>query len=114
MPAKRNRKTYVGRIYLGHGTYHWVGRLPARKARDAAVAHARVDLEKTRSANLTCQEWIGRYLARYERSRKESSTDKTRAALRRFQTEFGDRALSSITRIEAIGSPRPRCRWWSR
>ena len=44
-PKSARRRTYVGRIHLGHGKYHWVGRFPTRKARDAAVARARVDLE---------------------------------------------------------------------
>jgi integrase len=103
MPAKRTRKTYVGRVYLGHGQYHWVGRFPTRKARDAAVARARVELARERTAEaLTCAEWADRYLARYERSHKASSSDTARGALRRFVAGFGDRPLDSITRIEAI------------
>jgi integrase len=103
MPAKRTRKAYVGRVYLGHGKYHWVGRFPTRKARDAAVARARGELVRDRATEgLTCDEWAERFLARYERERKASSTDKTRAALRRFRADFGDRPLDSITRMEAM------------
>ena len=98
-----SRRTYVGRVYLGQGQYHWVGRFPTRKARDTAVARARVDLERTRSKEMiTCDAWAERFLARYEREHKASSTDKTRVALRRFRADFGDRPLASITRIEAL------------
>jgi integrase len=97
------RKVYVGRIHLGHGKYHWVGRFPTRKARDAAVARARVELARSRATGgLFCGEWADRYLARYERDHKASSTDTARAALRRFRADFGERPLDSITRIEAI------------
>jgi integrase len=102
-----SRRTYTGRIYLGGGRdnpqYRWVGRFPTRKVRDAAVARARVALEKSRNTEgITCDEWTDRYLARYERSRKASSTEKTRQALRRFRKDFGEQLLGSISRIEAI------------
>jgi integrase len=51
---------------------------------------------------MTGREWVDRYLARYERSNKPSSTDTARAALRRFTADFGDRPLRSITRVEAM------------
>ena len=83
MPAKRTRKTYVGRVYLGgHGAAKWVGRFPTKKARDDAVAAARVELKRGRSADdITCREWTDRFLARYERDHKASSADTVRSAL---------------------------------
>src|SRR5215207_3267773 len=103
MRRERTRKTYVGRVYIGHGQYHWVGRFSTRKARDAAVARARVKLARGRSTEgLSCGEWADRYLARYERDHKTSSTDTARTALRRFRADFGERPLDAITRIEAM------------
>jgi integrase len=98
-----SRRTYVGRIHLGHGRYQWVGRFETRKARDAAVARARVELERAHNPEkLTCREWVGRYLARYERAYKASSVATTRSALNPFLEEFGDRPVGSITRLEAM------------
>jgi integrase len=103
MRPERNRKTYVGRVYLGQGKYHWVGRFPTRKARDAAVARARVDLDRScNPEKLTCREWVGRYLARYELENKASTVATTRSALNPFLKEFGDRPIGSITRLEAL------------
>jgi hypothetical protein len=97
------KRTYVGRVYLGHGRYKWVGRFPTKKARDMAVAAARVELNRGAGAPaITCDEWADRYLDRYQRDRKASSTDKTRSALRRFGADSGDRTLGSIARIEAM------------
>jgi len=97
------RRTYVGRVYLGHGQYRWVGRFPTRKARDDAVATAKVELNRGRSGDrLTCREWVDRFLARYEREHKASSLVTMQAALKPFTAELGDRALDSISRIEAI------------
>lgn len=101
-PKSGRRRTYVGRVYLGNGKYKWCGRYPTRKARDAAVARARVELERARSTNLSCGEWVDRYLARYERDHKASSADTARGALKQFKEEFGDRPLRSITRFEAM------------
>jgi integrase len=100
MPRKR---TYMGRVYLGRGQYHWVGRFPTKKARDDAVAAARVELKGGRSAaGLTCKEWTDRFLARYEREHKTSSFDTAKSSLKAFTAQFGDRTLDSISRIEAI------------
>jgi integrase len=97
------RKRYVGRVYLGHGKRHWVGRFATRKERDDAVARAKVELSCARDVSaLTCDAWVERYVARYERGHKYSSSDTARGALRRFLADFGDRPLSSITRIEAL------------
>jgi integrase len=97
------RKVYTGRVHLGGGKYHWVGRFPTRKARDTAVARARVELGRACTPeSITCGEWADRYLVRYERDRKASSADTVRSALLRFKADFSDRPLDSITRIEAL------------
>ena len=51
---------------------------------------------------MTCDVWVERYLAHYERKYKDSSSDTARGALRRFLTDFGGRPLPSITRMEAL------------
>jgi integrase len=104
---QRTRKTYVGRVYLGGGRkgrrYKWVGRFPTKKARDDAVAAARVELQRAApSGDLTCSEWAERFLTRYRREHKESSYDAARSGLRRFLADFGDRLLRSINRPEAM------------
>jgi integrase len=96
------QKTYIGRIHLGHGKYHWVGRFPTRKARDAAVARARVELESARNVEtLTVEQYAQRFLARYERTHKHSSYETAVARLKRLRADLGDRPLRSITRLEA-------------
>lgn len=99
----KKRKRYVGRVYLGHGKRHWVGRFDTKKARDDAVARAKVELSRRRKvSDLTCNEWVERYLARYQRARKESSYDAARSALKAFTDDFGDRPIGDVTRLEAI------------
>ncbi len=112
------RKPYEGRVYLGQGEdgrqlWHWVGRFKLKRDRDAAVARAKVEkpwLEGAASDGWTVQAWADRYLARMEsgdlrtrggRRYKDSSIDTARAALRHLTRAFGDRPLSSITRVEA-------------
>ena len=102
-----SKKLYTGRIYLGlrdgRQRYHWVGRFPTRKARDLAVAKARVELDGRRTHKaMTCQQWVDRHLARYERSRKRSSYGTAASALARFAADFGPRPIGTITRIEAM------------
>jgi integrase len=113
MSAKK-RRTWAGRVYLGLGLdgserYEWVGRFPTKRERDAAVAkrRAEIEAEKQRAAlpaaeRMTCSEYAARYLARYERERKDSSYDTARQSLKRFLSDFGDRPLGSIARHEAI------------
>jgi len=98
--AKDGTKTFGVRIHRGGGNYEWVGsfstRREARRAELEALANPRT------AAAMVCREWADRFLARYERERKDSSTDTARSALRRFSADFGDRPLDGITRIEAM------------
>lgn len=106
------RKTWVGRVFLGRDEngrqrFWWVGRFPTKRERDAAVVQARIERPwETQPAQVTCDEWADRYLARYERlvregKRKASSLDTARLSLKAFRTEFGSRALGAITPVEA-------------
>jgi integrase len=101
--AKDGTKTYGVRVHRGGGRFEWVGSFKtlreARKAQTDALANPRA------TAGMTCGEWADRFLARYERERKDSSFDTARSALRRFKADFGDRPLAgrgAITRIEAM------------
>jgi hypothetical protein len=100
------RKPYVGRVYLGHENcrlWHWVGRFERKRDRDNAVARAKVEKPWGDAPNeMTCGRWVDRFLARYERERKDSSYDTARSALARFRADFGDRPVASVTRHEAI------------
>lgn len=104
MSGKRKaKKRYVGRVYLGNGRYQWVGRFATKKERDDAVADARTELRRRRSADeITGDEWADRFLARYKRRNKDSSYDSAKASLKAFRAEFGPRPIRSIQRIEAI------------
>lgn len=107
------RKTWPGRIYLGRDEtgaqrFHWVGRFATKRERDAAVATARVERpwEGKALAEMTCDEWTDRYIARYERlvqrgERKASSLGTVTQSLRAFRAQFGPRALVSLTPVEA-------------
>lgn len=100
------RKRWAGRLYLGRDAegkqlFHWVGRFDTKRERDDAVAHARVGLRRGGSADLpTCDEYVDRYLADYERTKKDSSYDTQRDRLRRFRKDFAGRSLD-IARAEA-------------
>jgi len=98
----RSRKTYAGRVYLGHGRYHWVGRFSTKKARDDAVAAARVELRQGVPETITVGRWAETFLARYRRERKQSSYNTTERGLRGFLADFADRPLRSITRAEVM------------
>lgn len=100
------RKQWTGRVYLGRDQdgkqrFHWVGRFPTRRERDEAVAEARVLLRRGGSPSLpTCDEYVDRYLAEYERTHKDSSYSSVRERLQRFRTDFSDRSLD-VGRAEA-------------
>jgi integrase len=117
MPAKK-AKTYVGRVYLGQDEdgrqlWHWVGRFERKRDRDEAVARARTEKPWEKDVapdEWTVDAWADRVLARMEsgdlrtrggRRYKDSSIDTARSSLRTLRAEFGLRALSSITRVEA-------------
>jgi hypothetical protein len=98
----RTRKTYTGRVYLGDGQYHWVGRFPTKKARDDAVAAARVELRQGVPEAITVGHWAETFLARYRREHKQSSYNTTERGLRGFLADFADRPLRSISRAEVM------------
>lgn len=111
MPRK---KTWPGRIYLGRDEngqqkFWWCGRYPTKRERDDAVARARTERPWDRNAvvaAMTCDQWVDRYLARYERmvdqgERKASSLDTVEQSLKAFRREFGSRSLRSIQPVEA-------------
>jgi len=100
---RERTRTYVGRVYLGHGKYQWVGRFPTKKARDNAVAAERTKLRQGKvPSEVTCREWAARFLARREREHKASTHTNVRQALGLFLTDFGDHRLASVTRLEAL------------
>lgn len=84
----------------GKPQYEWVGRFETKRERDAAVHEARKKLGQRRE-KWTCEQWVDRYLDRYERDHKLSSVDAFRSALKRFKRDFGSRRLDSVTRVEA-------------
>jgi integrase len=81
----------------------WGGRFATKRERDAALARARIERpwEAKPASAMTGDELADRYLARYEERNKASSTDTARLALVRFRRQFGSRAVSSITPIQA-------------
>jgi hypothetical protein len=98
----------MGRVFLGRDAegkqqYYWVGRFATRRERDDAVANARATKPwlTTPSAEMTCEQWVERYLARYERENKGSSLDTARSCLKPFRKEFGPRAIGSVKPVEA-------------
>jgi integrase len=102
--ARDGTKTYGVRVNRGgEKGFEWVGTFPtlraARKAEGDALANP---TSAPTGAEVSCGEWADRFLARYERERKDSSTDTARSALRRFRADFGDRPLAGLTRIEAM------------
>lgn len=113
------RKKWEGRIYLGRDEngkqlFHWVGRFNTRKERDQAVAEARVHLRLGGSPALpTCDEYVDRYLAEYERTKKDSSYVTQRERLRRFRRDFKGRSLD-IPRAEAKDWVAGEGRWASK
>jgi integrase len=103
--AKDGTKTYGVRINRGgERGFEWVGTFPSLREARRAEAEALANPGSAPAA-MTCGEWADRFLARYERERKDSSADTACSALRRFTADFGDRPLAgpgAITRIEAM------------
>jgi integrase len=114
-----SRKQWTGRVYLGRDAegkqlFHWVGRFPTKRERDDAVAEARIRLRRGGSLELpTCDEYVDRYLAEYERTRKDSSYDQQVWRLRRFRKDFAGRSLD-ISRAEAKDWIAGEGRWSSK
>ena len=102
----RKRKKWEGRIYIGRDEsgkqkFHHVGRFDTRRERDQAVAEARVALAAAPSSELpTCDEYVDRFLADYQRRNKRSSWDSTVERLKPFRRDFAGRLLN-IARAEA-------------
>jgi integrase len=106
--SSSKRKTWSGRVSLGRDAsgkqvIYWVGRFATRRERDDAVARARVEKpwEVRAASEMTGNDLADRYLERYERENKDSSYDTSRRNLAHFRRAFGDRAIVSITPIEA-------------
>jgi integrase len=99
--AKDGSKSYGVRVNRGGDRgFEWVGTFPT--PREARNAEADALANPSTTVDITCGEWADRFLARYERDRKDSSADTARSALRRFIADFGDRPLDRIARIEAM------------
>jgi integrase len=103
---------YLGRVYWTEGgeqRTHHLGYFCTKAHRTTAREDWRreqaAQLEEAKlpaAERMTCRVYAERYLARYERERKDSSYDTARQSLKRFLAEFGDHALGSIARHEAI------------
>lgn len=112
-----SKRKWAGRIYLGRDDdgrqrFHWVGRFATRRARDEAVAEARVQLRRGEAGRLpACDEYVDRFLAAYARTRKASSTASQDERLRRFRRDFTGRRLDEITRAEARDWVNGEGRW---
>ncbi len=114
-----SRKRWTGRIYLGRDAagkqlFHWVGRFDTRRERDEAVARARVELGGGGAGDLPlCDAYVERYLAEYERTKKDSSYATQRERLKRFARDFKGRPLD-ISRSEAKDWANGEGRWAGR
>jgi integrase len=98
--AKNGRKSY-GVVVNRGAKKEWVGSFSSRREARQAEAKALAN-PKPAATNMTVAEWVERFLARYERERKDSSYGTARSALQRFVADFGDRRLNSISRHEAM------------
>lgn len=101
-----SKKRWSGRIYLGRDEngrqqFEWVGRYPTRRERDDAVAARRTQLRLTGPKLPTCDEYVDRYLAEYQRRHKDSSHATQSERLKRFRKDFAGRSLGEIDRTEA-------------
>lgn len=105
--TRKRKGGWAGRVFIardddGKQQYHWLGRFDTKRERDAAVARARLEKPWLAQAGaITGDQWADRYLDRYQQRNKPSSYDTARHALMRFRREFGRRAISSITPVEA-------------
>jgi len=111
-----SKKRWTGRLYLGRDTegkqiFKWVGRFDTKRERDATVAKARFEHERGGSPKLpTCDAYVDRYLADYERRNKYSSYMTQREHLKRFKADFASRSLD-IPRAEAKDWVNGEGRW---
>jgi hypothetical protein len=108
------KKAWVGRIYLGRDQdgkqrFEWVGRFDTRRERNEAVAQRRTELRLGEQPRLpTCDQYVDRYLAEYERRHKASSYVTQRERLKRFRRDFEGRPLDVDRQDgEGLGCHRP-------
>jgi integrase len=117
-PKQFEGRLYLGRDESGRERYDWVGRFDSVKERDEAVMRRRLERDVEVAAaklppgeRITCGEYADEYLARMADGRlttrggrvyKSSSVGTARGQLKRFKAVFGDRALSSVERHEAV------------
>ena len=111
--SRSKRKSWPGRVFIGRDdtgkqVYHWVGRFDTKRERDAAVALAKRERPWLRDGGPleTCDEWVDRYLERYERQvargqRKASSLDTARLSFKAFRAAFGPEPLTAVTPVRA-------------
>lgn len=101
-----SKKSWVGRVFLGRDAngkqeFAWVGRFDTKRERDKAVATRRIEIERGGSIDLpTCDAYVERYLADYEKRNRGSSHDTQTQRLAPFKKAFAGRSLA-ISRTEA-------------
>jgi integrase len=110
------KKQWTARLYLGRDAegkqiFQWVGRFDTKRERDKALAEAKLKHERGGSLELpTCDAYVDRYLADYERRNKDSSYVTERERLKRFAKDFAGRSLD-ISRAEAKDWVNGEGRW---
>jgi integrase len=93
------KRQWTGRIYLGRDQdgkqkFIWLGRFDTRRERNQAVAQRRTELRLGEQLRLpTCDQYVDRYLAEYQRRHKASSYVTQRERLKRFREDFKGRPL---------------------
>lgn len=94
-------RLYVGRDAEGKQVFEWVGYFDTKREAKQAVAERRIERKRKGPAALpTCDAYVKRYLADYERRNKESSYATECERLKRFEEDFEGRSLA-ISRAEA-------------
>lgn len=93
------KKQWTGRVYLGRDEsgkqqFEWVGRFDTKRERDAAVEEAKQRIRMGGDPELpTCDVYVDRYLADYERHNKATSHESQTQRLARFKKDFAGRSL---------------------
>lgn len=111
-----SKKRWVGRVYVGRDddgkqVFEWVGRFDTKRERDEAVALAKLERKRGGSVALpTCNAYVERYLADYQRRNKDSSYSVQRDHLQRFKRDFAGRSLD-VSRAEAKDWVNGEGRW---
>jgi integrase len=112
MPKKQwTARLYLGRDAEGKQLFKWIGRFDRKGERDKALAEARLEHERGGSIELpTCDAYVKRYLADYERRNKDSSLHTVTQHLQRFKKDFAGRSLD-VSREEAKDWVHGEGRW---